>query len=155
MGLDGEIFYALKFRTMYPFSEYIHKYLYSRNSLNPNGKISNDFRIPGWGRIIRKYWIDELPMVINFLRGDLKLVGLRPLSQSFFSIYPEDLKKERIKYKPGLIPSIYVDMPRSTEEIFESERRYIEKYKQHTWRTDFLYFFNVIRNIVFRGARSG
>lgn len=103
---------------------------------------------------MRKYWIDELPMLINFMQGDLKLVGLRPLSKSFFSIYPKDLKNERIKYKPGLIPSIYVDKLETEEAVFESERKYIEKYKKHPFRTDFVYFFRVMGKILFKGVRS-
>lgn len=155
VGEGGEIIYTYKFRTMHPYSEYNHKYMLKNGELNNIGKLKNDIRIPGWGRKMRKYWIDEIPMLINFLQGDLKLVGLRPLSMSFFSIYPEDLKGERIKYKPGLVPSLYADMQDSIEEIWESERRYIEKYKKHPWRTDISYFFKVMNNIVFRGIRSG
>lgn len=154
VGEGGEIIYIYKFRTMHPYSEYNHKYMLDNGELNSIGKLKNDIRIPGWGRKMRKYWIDEIPMLINFLQGDLKLVGLRPLSMSFFSIYPKDLKKERIKYKPGLVPSLYMDMPKTKEEIFESERSYIEKYKRHPIGTDFVCFFKVIYNILFNGARS-
>lgn len=117
IGINGKIIYTYKFRTMHPYSEYIHKYIYDLSELNPIGKIKDDFRITNWGRIMRKYWIDELPMLINLLQGDLKLVGLRPISKSFFSIYPENLKKGKMKNKPGLFPVFYADMPRSIEEI--------------------------------------
>jgi lipopolysaccharide/colanic/teichoic acid biosynthesis glycosyltransferase len=103
---------------------------------------------------MRKYWIDELPMLINLLQGDLKLVGVRPISESFFSIYPEDLRKERIKYKSGLIPALYADMNNSAEEIWEAERKYLRKYERHPRRTDFNYFFKIVNNIIFNGARS-
>jgi len=93
-------------------------------------------------------------MLINLLQGDLKLVGLRPISKSFFTIYPEDLKKERMKNKPGLFPAFYADMPHSIEEIWESERKYIKKYDKHPWKTNFIYFFKIINNILFHKARS-
>ena len=154
IGLDGKIIYTYKFRTMYPYSEYIHKYILENYRLNPIGKIKSDIRITNWGRAMRKYWIDELPMLINLLHGDLKLVGLRPISKSFLSIYPEDLKKERLKQKPGLFPAFYVDMPHSIEEIWESEKKYIKKYKNHPRGTNFIYFFKIINNILFHKYRS-
>ena len=154
IGLNGEIIYTYKFRTMHPYSEYIHRYILDQYKLNPIGKINNDIRITSWGRRMRKYWIDELPMLINLLQGDLKLVGLRPISNSFFNIYPEDLKKGRIKHKPGLFPAFYADMPRSLDEIWESERKYIIKNEKHPWRTDFIYFFKIIKNILFHKYRS-
>jgi len=154
LGINGEIIYTYKFRTMHPYSEYIHKYIYDQSKLNPIGKIKDDIRITNWGRIMRKYWIDELPMLINLLQGDLKLVGLRPISKSFFNIYPEDLKEERIKNKPGLFPAFYADMPCSIEEIWESERKYVKKYKKHPWKTNFIYFFRIINNILFHKFRS-
>jgi lipopolysaccharide/colanic/teichoic acid biosynthesis glycosyltransferase len=154
IGINGEIIYTYKFRTMHPYSEYIHKYILNQFKLNPIGKIKNDIRITFWGRVMRKYWIDEIPMLINLLQGDLKLVGLRPISKSFFSTYPEDLKKERIKHKPGLFPAFYADMPHSIEEIWESERKYIIKNEKHPWRTNFIYFFRIINNILFHKYRS-
>lgn len=154
IGIDGEIIYTYKFRTMHPYSEYIHKYILNQFKLNPIGKTKNDIRITIWGRVMRKYWIDEIPMLINLVQGDLKLVGLRPISKSFFSTYPEDLKKERIKHKPGLFPAFYADMPHSIEEIWESERKYIIKHKKHPRRTDFIYFFRIINNILFHKYRS-
>jgi len=154
VGLDGNIIYTYKFRTMYPYSEYIHKYILENYQLNPIGKIKSDIRITNWGRVMRKYWIDELPMLINLLHGDLKLVGLRPISKSYLNIYPEDLKKERLKQKPGLFPAFYADMPKSMEEIWESERKYLEEYKQRPWKTNLIYFFRIINNIMFHKARS-
>jgi len=155
IGQDGEFIYIYKLRTMYPYSEYVHRLLYDNNELSQSGKIRDDTRITSWGCKLRKYWIDELPMLINFLRGDLKLVGLRPLSLSFLSIYPADLKRQRMQFKPGLIPSLYADFTKSEEEIFASERKYMNSYEKHPWKTDVSYFFKVLRNILFRGKRSG
>ena len=84
----------------------------------------------------------------------MKLVGVRPLSETFFSVYPEDLKKARIKYKPGLIPPYYVDLPNSIEEVWESERKYLEKYKKNPIKTDLVYFIKSLNNILFHHAKS-
>jgi len=107
VGKNGKPIYIYKMRTMHPYSEFIHKYIYDRNRLDEKGKIKDDFRITSWGRIFRKLWIDELPMLINWIKRDVKLIGIRPLSETFYNTYPTDLKKERIKCRPGLIPRLW------------------------------------------------
>ena len=46
-----------------------------------------------WAKLFRKYWVDELPMILNLLKGDLKIVGVRPLSSHYLSLYSEELRK--------------------------------------------------------------
>jgi lipopolysaccharide/colanic/teichoic acid biosynthesis glycosyltransferase len=154
IGLDGEMMYINKFRTMHPYSEYLQNYIYEENRLNANGKFSNDFRITEWGRFMRKLWIDELPQVVNFLRGDLSLVGVRALSEHYYSLYPQDVKQLRSKFKPGLVPPYYADMPKSFDEIIASERNYFLQKQKHPFITDIKYFFKASYNIIFRHARS-
>jgi lipopolysaccharide/colanic/teichoic acid biosynthesis glycosyltransferase len=154
VGQNGNPIYMYKIRTMHPYSEYIHKFTLEHFELDESGKIKNDFRITPWGKIFRKLWIDEIPMLVNWIKGEIKLVGVRPLSQSFFDTYPEDFKKERIKFKPGLVPPYYVDMPNSMEEVWASEKNYLEKYKQNPFRTDISYFFKAMKNILFHHAKS-
>ena len=112
---------------MHTYSEFIQKEIYERNHLDSFGKIDDDFRITNWGKIMRKLWIDELPQLYNWLRGDLTLVGTRALSEHYLSLYPTDLQKLRLQFKPGLVPPYYVDMPKNFDEIIESERKYLEK----------------------------
>ncbi len=102
----------------------------------------------------RKFWLDEIPMLINILKGDMKLVGVRPLSEHYFSLYTKELQLKRIKTKPGLIPPFYADMPKTIGEIMESEMRYLEAYEKHPFKTDITYFFKAFYNIIFGGARS-
>ena len=66
----------------------------------------------------------------------------------------EELQKERVKYKPGLLPPFYVDLPSTLDEIMKSEMKYLTLYKKAPYKTDITYFFLAIKNIVFKGARS-
>ena len=124
------------------------------NRLDTGGKFRNDFRITTIGKFMRKFWLDELPMLINWLKGDLKLVGVRPLSKHYFSLYTKELQEKRIKYKPGLVPPYYADLPKTLEEIMASEMRFLELYEKKPFITNFRYFFRAIFNILFRKARS-
>ena len=153
-GIGNKIIHTYKLRTMYPYSEYIQVYLYQNNSLKRGGKFQNDFRISTLGKIMRKMWIDELPMIYNWVKGDLKLVGVRPLSPQYFSLYDKELKKLRQKVQPGIIPPFYADMPESLEEICNSERRYIENYLKNPFKTQWSYFWKALYNILIKGARS-
>jgi len=154
IGKDGELMDVYKLRTMHPYSEYVQAYAFEKNSLQDGGKINDDFRITSWGRFFRKLWLDELPMFINFFKGEMKLVGVRPLSPHYFSLYPVEAQNLRIKVKPGLVPPFYADMPETIEEIVESERAYIESYLEKPIRTDIQYFFKAMHNIFIKRARS-
>lgn len=154
VGRDGKLVKVYKLRTMHPYSEYIQDYVYGKNNLEQGGKFKNDFRITSWGAFSRKVWLDEMPMLLNFLQGDMKLVGVRPLSEQYYNLYCEELRKRRVKYKPGLIPPFYYDMPENIEEIQASEMRYLDEWEKHPFRTDIKYFTRSIINIVFHRARS-
>lgn len=154
IGEGGKKIDVYKMRTMHPYSEYLQDFAFRKNSLQEGGKIKDDFRVTGWGRIFRKLWIDELPMLINWLKGEMKIVGVRPLSSHYFSLYPEDVQNLRTKVKPGLVPPFYADMPDTLDEIIESERRYIESYLKKPIRTDIRYFFKAFYNIFVKQARS-
>lgn len=154
VGKDGKMIRVYKLRTMHPFAEYLQGYVYEVNKLEDGGKFKDDFRVSPLGRFLRKFWLDELPMFFNVLKGDMKLVGVRPLSQQYFDLYKEELKQKRILFKPGLIPPFYADMPETLEEIEDSEMRYLEAYEEHPLKTDWKYFWKAMYNIVFRKARS-
>ena len=93
-------------------------------------------------------------MLMNVIKGEMKLVGVRPLSKHFHSLYDEDLQQKRIKYKPGFIPPFYVDLPKTMTEIMDSERKYLDLYDQSPFTTDVKYFFIAFKNVLFKGARS-
>lgn len=152
---DKQIINFFKFRTMHPYSEYIQKYVFdSRGGMNIADKSDDDFRITHWGKIMRKYWLDELPMLFNWFRGDVKLVGVRPLSKTMFDTYPPDLQDKRTRCKPGLIPPFYIDHPETFEELYASENKYLDEYFQHPFRTDVKYFFLTMHAILFKKMHS-
>lgn len=153
-GLNGKTIYVKKFRTMHPYSEYLQAYVHATNDLQEGGKFKDDFRVTSWGKIMRKLWIDELPQFLNFFAGELSLVGVRALSDHYFSLYPQDMQELRLKVKPGLLPPFYADMPKTFEEIVESERRYLVLKMEKPFITDFSYFWKSVWNILVKRARS-
>lgn len=154
IGKNKKIIHVYKIRTMHPYSEYLQKYMFEKYGSKNGDKVNNDFRISNIGATLRKFWIDELPMIINLFKGDIKLVGVRPLSISKFEMYPKFAQERRILYKPGLLPPFYADMPNCFEELVESEMRYIDAYEKSPILTDLKYFFISLKNIIFRNARS-
>ena len=155
-GKGGKLIEVYKFRTMHSYSQYIQDYVYELNKLDHSGKLTNDFRVNFWGKIFRSAWLDELPMIVNVLKGDMKWVGVRPLTQHFFSLYTPEMQELRSKVKPGMLPPLYYEKktPIGLDEIQESERRYIEAYLEHPFRTDWRYFWGTVYNILIRSKRS-
>ncbi|MBI3282833.1 sugar transferase [Candidatus Curtissbacteria bacterium] len=154
IGKNGALIKLYKVRTMYPFAHLIQDYLYKTGSIGKMGKLNNDYRVTRWGKWLRKYWIDELPQLINIVKGEMTLIGLRPLSQGFLKTLPADLQKERIKYLPGLIPPVYAEAPKNLEERIQAERKYLRLKKKYGLATDIVYFFRIFYAIVFLGQRG-
>ena len=147
LGRNGKKIGVYKLRTMHPYSEYLQDYVIRLNGYNDKGKPADDFRSARWGRFFRRYWIDNIPHLINLIKGEMKLVGLRPLSKVRFNEFPEDLRKERIKYKPGCIaPYVALKMPDDKMNI-EAERIYIKEYLSRPFLTDCRYLVKAIFNI--------
>lgn len=155
IGKNGKIIKVYKMRTMHPYAEYLQGYILENHGYAESGKPANDFRLTPWGKFMRKYWLDELPQLINVLKGDLKLVGIRPISQRYFEDIPLDLQQMRLKHKPGCIPP-YVSLNRKSNvtSVLEAEREYMLEKEKHPYTTDTKYFFTAIFNIVFRKKRS-
>ncbi|MHB8877315.1 MAG: sugar transferase [Myxococcaceae bacterium] len=102
VGLHGKPFNMLKFRSMVMNAEALRKGLEAKNEQSgPVFKISNDPRVTAVGRFIRKYSIDELPQLINVLRGDMSVVGPRPPLPSEVTKY-ESWQRRRLSVRPGL-----------------------------------------------------
>jgi exopolysaccharide biosynthesis polyprenyl glycosylphosphotransferase len=91
IGKDGKPFLLYKFRTMY-----VDTPLFQEAPEQPD-----DPRITGVGRFLRKYSLDELPQLINVLKGDMSMVGPRPEMPFIVSKY-EDWQRRRLSVKPGI-----------------------------------------------------
>jgi len=154
IGKDGKIINVYKLRTMHAYSEYLQKYVFEKNGTSSGDKANNDFRVTPFGKYLRKFWIDELPMLINLIRGDIKIVGVRPLSKEKFKMYPIEAQILRTKFKPGLIPPFYADLPSNFDELVSSEINYVKSYEKHPFKTDVSYLFKALYNIFIKGARS-
>ena len=155
-GKDGKEIIVHKFRTMYNYSEYIQPYVYQYQRLQSGGKFKDDYRVSTMGRFLRRTWLDELPMVWNMLRGDMKLVGVRPLSNQYFSLYTPEMQELRTRTKPGMLPPFYYEAksPETLDDIQASERRYLEAYFKAPLRTDWKYFWGIVGNILFKRKHS-
>lgn len=155
VGKNGKLFKVYKFRTMHPFSEYLQSYIFEKNSLQEGGKFARDIRVTSVGRFMRRFWLDELPMLWNLIKGDMKLVGVRPISKQYFSLYSKELQDKRTKHKPGLLPPFYADMPKTLDEIQDSEMRYLVSCEKNgTFFTDLSYLWRILVNILVKKARS-
>ena len=156
VGYQGNMIGVYKFRTMFPYSEYLQPYILEHEGLQKGGKFARDYRVNYWGHILRKSWLDELPMFINILKGQMKLVGVRPLSRQYFNLYTPEMQELHISVKPGLLPPFYYDKesPETLEDVQASEKRYIEAYHRHPFATDWRYFWGTVGNILFKHKRS-
>ena len=154
IGKGGNFINVYKFRTMHPYSEYLQDYIIKMNGYNKSGKPANDFRVARWGKYMRKFWIDEIPQIINVFKGEMKLFGVRPLSKVRFDEFPDDVQQERIKYKPGCIPPyVALNMPDSSGNI-EAERIYLRDLKKSPNFTDIRYLIKAVNNIITNKIRS-
>ncbi len=148
VGKNGKLIKVYKLRTMHPYSEYLQDFVVKLNGYNELGKPANDFRLADWGRIFRKYWLDEIPQFLNVLKGELGIVGVRPLSMTRFNELPEDVRQKRIRFKPGCIPPyVALNMPDSEQNI-EAERIYMAEKEKSPFLTDFKYFWMAVYNIL-------
>ena len=102
-GLNGQPFTMLKFRSMVTDAEQRKHELECLNEMDgPVFKVTNDPRITRVGRILRKFSIDEFPQLFNVLRGEMSLVGPRPLPVDEVKRFDDPAHRRRLSVKPGL-----------------------------------------------------
>lgn len=104
VGLNGKLFVCYKLRTMHIFVEDVENYSIKKSEGSRSGildKRKDDQRITKIGSFLRRMSIDELPQLFNVLRGDMSLVGPRPLIPFMLEPFPE-IKMTRCKVLPGV-----------------------------------------------------
>ena len=115
-GKDGKIFNIIKFKTM-------------RDQKMVDGRMLTDYeRLTFVGKAVRKTSLDEIPQLINVLKGEMSLVGPRPLLPEYLSLYNEEQRK-RHYVKPGMTGWAQVNGRNalSWEEKFKYDVEYVEK----------------------------
>lgn len=102
-GVDGKVFKMYKFRSMCKDAPKMRAAMESQNELDgPAFKIKDDPRITKVGKFIRKTSIDELPQLVNILKGDMSIVGPRPLP-TYETEQLTEVQRQRLLAKPGLV----------------------------------------------------
>jgi lipopolysaccharide/colanic/teichoic acid biosynthesis glycosyltransferase len=122
VGIGGRTFGVFKFATMVKNSSKIGTGFITTK---------NDPRVLPFGRFLRKTKLNEVPQLFNIVIGDMSFVGPRPQVRKHFEVFPEHVKKELVKIKPGLtgVGSIFF---RDEESILENNKElsYDECYSQ-------------------------
>lgn len=141
-GKGGKRFKMYKFRTMVPNAEELKQKYADANELKwPDFKITNDPRVTPLGRILRKTSLDELPQIINILKGEMSLVGPRPTSFSSdtYSLW----HTERLDTTPGLT-GLWQIMGRGSVEFDERLRLDIAYIEHQSIWLDFNILYHTV-----------
>lgn len=149
LGLNGRKFFLYKFRTMVPDAEkLLEKYKHLNEADGPAFKIQNDPRIiPFIGKILRKTSLDELPQLINIIKGEMSLVGPRPPIPSEVEQY-DVWQRRRLSMRPGLTCIWQIAPNRNDIEFnhwMEMDLEYIDKW---SLKLDFKILLNTLKVVV-------
>ena len=148
IGLNGKSFRFIKFRSMVPDAEKKLHALLDRNEMDgPVFKIRRDPRITRVGSFIRKTSIDELPQLINILKGDMSIVGPRPALPREVKKY-DDYERQRLYVRPGLTCYWQVQPRRndlSFDEWLELDLKYI---RERSFATDWKIIFKTFSAVI-------
>ena len=103
IGFNKRLFRLIKFRTMVDGADHQQSKLEHLNeAAGPVFKIKSDPRVTRVGKFLRRFSIDELPQLVNVLKGDMSLVGPRPLPLRDFDRFDTQWHKRRLSVKPGM-----------------------------------------------------
>jgi exopolysaccharide biosynthesis polyprenyl glycosylphosphotransferase len=132
IGYNKRIFHLYKFRTMVVGAEILQTELEDLNEMDgPVFKIKNDPRVTKIGRWLRKTSIDELPQLFNVIKGDMSLVGPRPLPIRDYSGFNEDWQRRRFSVLPGITCTWQINGRNgvSFREWMKMDMEYIDNWK--------------------------
>ena len=150
VGRDGKEFKFYKFRSMYVNAEAHLDELMEQNEMDgPVFKIKNDPRVTRVGRFLRKTSIDELPQLVNILKGDMSIVGPRPALPREVEQY-NAYQRQRLYVTPGLT-CYWQILPHRNETTFDEWMELDIKYiQERSFLTDWKIIFKTI-GVVLRG----
>ena len=131
IGRQGRTFNCYKFRTMVANADQLLAHLAHKNERDGIlFKIANDPRITRFGRRLRKHSLDELPQLYNVIRGDMSLVGPRPMAVRDYEGFNEDWQRRRFSVRPG-ITCLWQVLGRNCipfEQWMELDLQYIDRW---------------------------
>lgn len=143
-GKNGREFWMHKFRTMVPDAEQRQKELRAQNSVDgPMFKLEEDPRITRVGKMLRKTSLDELPQLLNVLRGEMSLVGPRPLAYDEMKFCPT-WRDARLSVTPGLT-GLWQVKARNRNRFAEWIRYDLEYVRGHSLRLDLYILIRTVR----------
>lgn len=149
-GKNGKEFWMHKFRTMVPDAEQRQKDLRAHNSVDgPMFKLEEDPRITRMGKILRKTSLDELPQLLNVLRGEMSLVGPRPLAYDEMKFCPT-WRDARLSVSPGLT-GLWQVKARNRNRFSEWIRYDLEYVRRHSLFLD-LYILARTARVLLKGV---
>lgn len=144
VGKNGKEFKFYKFRSMVPNAEAMLDSLLDKNEMDgPAFKIKADPRITRFGRVIRKTCIDELPQLLNVLKGEMSLVGPRPPLPREVAMYNE-YQKQRLTITPGLTCYWQIQPKRNSISFDDWMKSDIQYIKDRSLKTDFLIILKTV-----------
>jgi len=157
VGYEGKLFRCMKFRTMLRNSEHVLADLLrndpqARAEWARDQKLANDPRTTRVGRFLRRSSLDELPQLLNVLRGEMNLVGPRPITVAELTRYG-GLRWHYLSVRPGITGLWQVSGRNNTtyDERVALDRRYVE---QRSWWFDLGILIKTVRVVVMREGAS-
>ncbi|MEC0282044.1 sugar transferase [Terribacillus saccharophilus] len=144
VGIHGKTFYMYKFRSMVSNAEELLKDLIEQNEASgPLFKMKEDPRVTKIGRFLRKTSLDELPQLINVIKGEMSLVGPRPALPKEVETYTS-FERQRLEVTPGLTCFWQVEGRSNIgfEEQVQLDLKYIEK---RSFKTDISLIIRTIK----------
>jgi lipopolysaccharide/colanic/teichoic acid biosynthesis glycosyltransferase len=132
-----------KFRTMVPDADRLQSGLVNRNQMSgPVFKLANDPRVTRWGTWLRRASLDELPQLFNVLKGDMSLIGPRPLPLAETAQIKGPLRR-RFSMKPGMT-GLWQSSGRSSVDFADWMRLDLEYVDNWSLRLDLKILFKTV-----------
>lgn len=153
VGRNGKNFSILKFRTMVVDAE----------NKGLQVTVGRDPRITRSGHFLRRSKLDELPQLINVLKGDMSVVGPRPEVPEYMSEYPEETRALILSVRPGITDKASIEYTNEAEILAQAEdprhayinqvmpikaRYYLEYVKTHSFFSDIVIIIQTLKKIV-------
>lgn len=153
VGKEGIPFVTYKVRTMEPNAD-SQRAEALMNGHDDFGKPKDDPRVIHSRRFLRKHFIDEIPGLYNVIRGEMKLVGIRPVSEQELQEHPERIQNIILSMRPGFAGIDYAHEPRGYKGHLAKMRLYAREHAKNPLRTDLIYGLRIAYNIIVKGVRS-